>query len=128
MRKFILAIFVFIFLAPCAPSFAENISSADQRALALSLRFSVSRLPPDSAKEKEALYLRIMDECPDTPEAEEAYWELSNLYLDEFEEPKEKEAVAVLEKFLEKYDTARLSSPWVAHVRSRLKWLGGEIE
>ncbi|GHS97060.1 hypothetical protein AGMMS50276_16480 [Synergistales bacterium] len=117
---------VFIFLAIYLFSFAEAADYADQKALALSLRFSVSRLPTDSsddvAKEKEALYLRIINECPDTSEAEEAYWELSNLYLDGFDEPKEKEAVAVLERFLKELS----DSPWALHVNSRLKWLRGE--
>ncbi|GHV33705.1 hypothetical protein FACS1894187_02720 [Synergistales bacterium] len=133
--KFISAIFVFILSASVLSfaAFAEALGVDEQRALALSLRFSVSHISSDAAsetaKEKESLYMRIIEECPDTPEAEEAYWELSDLYLDGFDEPKEKEAKAILERFLKKYDAGELSaSPWVMHVKSRLKWLQDEVE
>jgi hypothetical protein len=122
MRKFVFAFFIFVFI------FLAASADADQRALALSLRFAISRAAQGAAKEKEALYLRIIDECPGTPEAEEAYWELSNLYLDEFDEPKEKESIAALEKFLKRYEEGESPSPWALHVKSRLKWLRGEIE
>ena len=88
--------------------------------LALDYRFAISRTT--DASERETLYLRMMDECPDTETAEESYWALSNLYLDDFDEPKEDKAREVLELFLERYPASR----WGAHVEYRLLWLRGE--
>ena len=91
-----------------------------QNFLAADYRFKVSRTT--DASERETLYLRMIDECPDTELAEEAYWALSNLYLDDFDEPKEDKAREILELFLKQYP----SSQWVSHVESRLLWLRGD--
>jgi len=99
---------------------AAPVSSDRQDFLAIDYRFAISRTT--DASEREALYLRMIDECPDTELAEEAYWALSNLYLDDFDEPKEDKAKEILELFLERYP----SSPWTTHVESRLLWLRGE--
>jgi len=45
--------------------------SAQQDFLAIDYRFAISRTT--DAPEREALYLRMIDECPDTELAEEAY-------------------------------------------------------
>ena len=100
---------------------AEPVSSDLQDFLALEYRFAISRTT--DVLEREALYLRMMDECPDTETAEESYWALSNLYLDDFDEPREDKAREVLELFLERYPSSR----WAEHVESRLLWLRGEV-
>ena len=99
---------------------AAPMSSDLQNFLALEYRFAISRTTDVS--EREALYLRMMNECPDTETAEESYWALSNLYLDDFDEPKEDKAREILELFLKRYPSSR----WGAHVESRLRWLRGE--
>ena len=101
---------------------AAPVPSDLQNFLALDYRFAISRTTDVS--EREALYLRMMDECPDAETAEESYWALSNLYLDDFDEPKEDKAREILELFLKRYP----SSLWVVHVESRLLWLRGETK
>jgi TolA-binding protein len=102
--------------APAAPD--------RQEALALEYQLSIARLPSSDAAAREPLFLRLIDECPATEAAEEAYWALSNLYLDDFDEPKEDKAREILEKFLKQYP----SSQWVSHVKNRLSWLRGETQ
>jgi outer membrane protein assembly factor BamD (BamD/ComL family) len=120
---FVLLFFVFSFLIllpRCA--IAASGEEAPQRDTALDIRLALSRAA--DAAEKEKLCLRLINECPETEDAEEAHWALSNLYLDGFDEPKEDEARKVLEQFLARYP----SSLWAPHVESRLLWLRGEEE
>jgi hypothetical protein len=98
---------------------ATPVPSDQQNFLAIDYRFQISRTA--DALEREALYLRLMDECPDTEIAEESYWALANLYLDDFDEPKEDKARESLELFMERYPASR----WISHVESRLLWLRG---
>jgi outer membrane protein assembly factor BamD (BamD/ComL family) len=122
-RKTFLFVFLFLFsfliLLPCC---AAASGESAQRDAALEICLALSRAA--DAAEKEKLYLRLIEECPETEDAEEAYWALSNLYLDGFDEPKEDEARKVLEQFLARYP----SSLWAPHVKSRLLWLRGEEE
>ena len=104
-----------LFEAAAAPAPRER-----QEFLAADYRFRISRTA--DASEREALYLRMMEECPDTELTEESYWALSNLYLDDFDEPKEDKAREILELFLNRYPSSR----WVSHVENRLLWLRGE--
>ena len=87
---------------------------------AIEYRFAISRATDVS--EREALFLRMIAECPDTKLAEEAHWALSNIYLDDFDEPKVDKAIEILELFLKRYPSSR----WGPHVESRLLWLRGE--
>ena len=100
--------------------FAAPAPLEQQSFLAVDYRFRISRTT--DASEREALYLRMMEECPDSETAEESYWALSNLYLDDFDEPKEDKARETLELFLKRYPSSR----WVPHVENRLLWLRGE--
>jgi hypothetical protein len=93
-----------------------------QEILALEYRWTIDRTPSDDAAAREALYLRLIDECPETEAAERAHWALSNLYLDDFEEPRESDARKILERFVERYPSSR----WVLHVTDRLAWLWEE--
>ena len=90
-----------------------------QEFLAMEYRLALARLPSGETEAREALYLRLIDECPETEAAEEALWALTNLYLDDFDEPQPDKARQVLERFLERHP----SSPWLPHVESRLLWL-----
>ena len=93
-----------------------------QEALALDYLLFLARTPASDAEAREKLYLALIGDCPETQAAEEAHWALSNLYLDDFDEPMEKEAKEILEKFLERYPT----SQWRRHVENRLASLWGE--
>ncbi|MDR1377109.1 MAG: hypothetical protein LBJ22_06330 [Synergistaceae bacterium] len=93
-----------------------------QEALALEYRWNIDRTPADDAAAREGFYLRLIDECPETEAAERAHWALSNLYLDDFDEPRENDARQILERFVERYPSSR----WVLHVTDRLAWFWGE--
>lgn len=95
---------------------------ARQEALALEYRWNIDRIPAEDAAAREELYLRLIEECPETEAAERAHWALSNLYLDDFDEPRENDARKILERFVERYPTSR----WILHVTDRLAWLWGE--
>jgi len=92
-----------------------------QEFAAVEHRFAITRTTDIS--EREALHLRIIAESPSTELAEESHWLLSNLYLDDFDEPRYDQAREILELFLQRYPSSR----WVTHVESRLAWLRGEV-
>ena len=95
---------------------------SDQQGLAaLEYLFRLTRTPASDVEAREKIYLDLIDECPETEAAEEAHWALSNLYLDDFDEPKEDKAQEILKKFLERYP----SSQWRQHVENRLAWFWG---
>ena len=100
-------------------AFSEGTEVERQEILAREYQFQISRTPSNEADEREALYLRLITECPATEAAQEAYWVLSNLYLDDMDEPQEGKAREILERFLERYP----SSQWGPHVENRLVWL-----
>ena len=103
-----------------APVWASPAPPDRQEFLALDYRLDISRTA--DAAEREALYLRLIDECPNTEMAEEAHWALSNLYMDDFDKSKEDKAKEILELFLKRYPSSR----WAMHAESRLSWLRGE--
>jgi hypothetical protein len=113
------ALAVGLLLSPAA-AWAAPAPPEQQEFLALDYRLEISRT--QDAAGREALYLRLIGECPGVEAAEEAHWALSNLYLDDFDEPKEDKAREVLELFLKRYP----SSLWAPHAESRLLWLRGE--
>ena len=117
----ILGLVIYFFCRAWLPqAFADPVPSDRQDFLARDYRFEISRTT--DVPERESLYLRLMDECPDTEIAEESYWALSNLYLDDFDEPREDKAREILELFLKRYPSSR----WASHVEGRLLWLRGE--
>jgi hypothetical protein len=116
-------VFLIVFLSFLLPAdvFAAPEGEAREKPAqensALDIRLALARAADAGTKEK--LYLRLIEECPETEDAEEAYWALSALYLNDFDEAREEEARNVLERFLERYP----SSLWVPHVENRLLWL-----
>ena len=57
--------------------------------------------------EREAVLKKIIDQCEGTEEGEMAYWDLANVYLDEFPEEMRKEARDMLELCLKNYPNTR---------------------
>lgn len=121
---FLAAVFFLAFLAGPAPRAAAGEgpsaeASSQQEILALEYRLRLARTSAEDAEGREALYLGMIEECPDTEAAQEALWNLAALYLDGFDDPQEKKAQEVLEYFLNKYP----ESDWVPQVENRLIWL-----
>ena len=88
----------------------------EQEILAYELFRKLSKTPPADLETIEKLYQEVMDKCPLTERAQIAYWQLSNLYLQGYEQPQWEKTVDLLERFLEKYP----DSPGVPPVTQRL--------
>jgi tetratricopeptide (TPR) repeat protein len=86
----------------------------DKEDLAKQIFFEIRHV--DDPAEKAGLYRRIIDECSGIVLAQEALWRLAELYLDDFDEPNVKEAIACLEQFIRIYP----DSEWRSHVEFRL--------
>jgi tetratricopeptide (TPR) repeat protein len=92
----------------------DSLDSSKKEDLAKHIFFEI-RFVDDPAKKAE-LYKRIADECSGTEFAQEALWRLSQLYLNDFDEPNIKEAINSLERFINSYP----KSDWRAHVEFSL--------
>ena len=57
--------------------------------------------------EREALLRKIIEQCEGTEDGEIAYWDLANVYLDEFPEEMREEARNMLEECLKSYPNTR---------------------
>jgi len=102
---------------------ADNSSKADapsktdnsyKEELANQIFFEIRHV--DDPAEKAILYRKVADECRGIEHAEEALWILSQLYLNDFEVPNVKEAIACLEQFIKLYP----NSEWRSHVEFSL--------
>ncbi|MBQ6773871.1 MAG: hypothetical protein IJP48_07420 [Synergistaceae bacterium] len=104
MRKFIM---LFMMLsASCA--FGAEIESLERNAMIL--RVEYNRLGSEGDPiEREAVLREIIDTCKGTEEAEAAYWDLADLYLDSFPEERRQEACEMLELCLKNYPDTRRS-------------------
>jgi tetratricopeptide (TPR) repeat protein len=87
------------------------LSKTDQEDLAKTV-FSKMANADDSATPEffERYYKIVMDRCPDTNRAHEAYWRLTNLYTQAYDEPKNEEIIKILEQFLARYTTSTVVS------------------
>ena len=89
--------------APLAP--------ADQKELAGAIFKKMMDAAADAKPEFfERYFTLVMDKCPDTDQAHESYWRLTNLYLQAYGEPKYEEIAKILEQFLARYQTSTVVS------------------
>lgn len=97
-------IFIIIIIAVFIPkiSFCADIQSLEREALALRVEYNRLGSQGDPF-ERRAILQEIIDKCKGTEEAETAYWELADLYLDGFPEEMRKEACEMLELCLKEY-------------------------
>ena len=103
-RLFAFALLILIFTCGC--SFAADIVSLEREAQVL----RVNLRNADDASEKEAILRKITDTCKGTEEAEAAYWDLADLYLDEFPNERRREAAEMLELCLRTYPNSNRST------------------
>ena len=95
-------------------SAATNLENSRKEELAKQIFFEIRHV--EDPAEKAMLYRRIADECSGTEPAQEALWRLSKVYLDDFDEPNVKDAIASLERFIRTYP----GSEWRSHVEFSL--------
>ena len=105
MRKFF-AFVIMILVCTCGYAFAADIVSLEREAQVL----RVNLRSAESASEKEMILRKIIDTCKGTEEAEAAYWDLADLYLDGFENEKRREAAEMLELCLRTYPNSNRST------------------
>ncbi|MBM9538543.1 ankyrin repeat domain-containing protein [Desulfobulbus alkaliphilus] len=79
-----------------------------QQTLARELFNQIAALEDWELEEMEKLYLRLMEEAPDTAQAQESYWRLSNMYMRGFSPARNHDAIALLERYLERYPESTL--------------------
>ena len=114
-KKFFPCVIIFLLIILCGSAFSYN-EELEREALAL--RVELNRLGNDGDPfEREAILRKIIKECRGTEEAERAYWDLADLYLDAFPDERRPEAIGTLELFLKDYP----KSNWAPAVRSRLE-------
>ena len=75
----------------------------EQEKLAKELFQEMAKTDSDKTDVFIKLYGRVIDECPDTEKAQEAYWRLSNLYLYALDKPDYMKIIALLEKAVKRY-------------------------
>ena len=104
MRRFVIAILILGFTFGCA--FSADIASLEREAQVL----RVNLRSAESPSEKEAILRRIIDTCKGTEEAEAAYWDLADLYLNDFPSERRREAAEMLELCLRTYPNSNRST------------------
>lgn len=115
--SFLSVILSLVIALPAAPVWAAGGASAVEakEREALELRVELNRLGSDPF-ERESILRRIAEGCSGSEGAEAAYWSLTDLYLDAFPEPREKEARGALELLLKRYPESR----WRLQAKCRL--------
>ena len=96
----------------------------DPNALAKSLFDQIRQADTYDLATIERLYLEVMEKCPETEQAQESYWRMSNLYLQAYDAPKYPEARALLERFLARYP----DSEGVPLIKRRLVFVYEEMK
>ena len=104
MRRFVIAVLILGFTFGCA--FGADIASLEREAQVL----RVNLRSAESPSEKEAILRRIIDTCKGTEEAEAAYWDLADLYLNDFPSERRREAAEMLELCLRTYPNSNRST------------------
>ena len=98
-------------------SLVASVENSEKEDLANQIFYEIRNV--EKPEEKAVLYRKVVDECPGAELAQEALWRLSQLYLDDFDEPNVKEAIGCLELFIKSYP----DSDWRPHVEFSLLWL-----
>ena len=105
MRKVIALAFVMIF---AGSAFCADVVSLEREAMVMRVELNTLGSSGDPF-EREAILRKIIDNCKGTEEAEIAYWDLADLYLEGFPEEMRQEACEMLELCLRSYPNTRRS-------------------
>jgi len=108
--------------------FAEELPLIEQQKLARTLFNRIAAKDQWDLEGIEPLFLEVIEKAPRVRRAEEAYWMLSNMYMQAFDPPRNKDAVALLEQYLARYPVSRVlddkfsmfSTPGLRLVKGRL--------
>ena len=89
-------------------AFAEELTLIEQQKLARTLFNKIAAKDEQDVQGIEPLFLEVIEKAPRVKRAEEAYWMLSNMYMQAFDPPRNKDAVALLEQYLTRYPRSRV--------------------
>ena len=117
MRKVIALAFV---LGLAGSAWCADIAGLEREAMVMRVELNSLGSSGDPF-EREAILRKIIDKCKGTEEAEAAYWDLADLYLEGFPEEMRQEATEMLELCLRNYPNTR----WSVLVKCRLVDLYG---
>ena len=87
---------------------SETLSKEEQQALALKLYTEMTGLEKWELDQFKELHKQVIEKCPQTDQAQESCWRLSNLYLLGEDPPDYANVIAVLEHLLKKYPETSL--------------------
>ena len=105
LRRMILLV-IMILGFTCGFAFAADIVSLEREAQILRVQLRTAESPA----EREAILRKIIDTCKGTEEAEAAYWDLADLYLNDFPNERRREAAEMLELCLRTYPNSNRST------------------
>ena len=105
MRR-VLALVIVLMLQGCA--MCADVASLEREAMVMKVELNGLGSSGDPF-EREAILRKIIDKCKGTEEAEAAYWDLADLYLEGFPEEMRQEATEMLELCLRSYPNTRRS-------------------
>lgn len=95
---------------------SKKLSLEEQQKLAEQIFNQLRNTREDDFATFERLYKRVIEECPNTERAKEAYLRITNLYLQAFDPPKYREVVRLLEDAIYRYP----KSDATPHYKKRL--------
>ncbi len=115
---------------------ASTLPQAEQEALAEELFREIAEHGIEEPEIIEHIYLRIMEEAPDTALAEQAHLFLSNTYAHVCDPPRYLDAIELLENYLLRYPESTLleeefslfTTPGLSLAKSRLLFLYEKVE
>ena len=103
MRRLLVMIML---LLSATSLYAAELTQLEQNARILRVQLNMLGSSGDPL-EREAILREIIDTCKGTEEAEAAYWDLADLYLDAFPEERRREACEMLELSLKNYPNSK---------------------
>ena len=108
--------FPFITIAISNSQESANLPSLEREALSLKVEFNRLNDTEENAEERMSILKNIISNSRGTEEAQIAYWDLADLYLDSFQEPKIELAISTIEEYLKSYP----NSNWTTHFKLKL--------
>ncbi len=103
-------------IGDCEQGQKKKLTIEEQEKLAREIFQQLAKTDSDRTDVVIKLYQRVIDECPDTERAQEAYWRLSNLYLQAYEQPQYDKIVTLLEEAIKRYPNTQATP----HYKQRL--------
>ncbi len=95
--------------APAVASEPPSLTLEEQQTRAAELFEQIRQADTYDYAQIEQLYLQLLQECPDTEQAEESYFRLSNLYRMGMDPPEYQKLRVLLEEYMVRYPTSEMA-------------------